>query len=33
MSLIKPECGPLHLMITQQTGATVTVIRDIEIKR
>lgn len=33
MSLVKPECGPMRALITQQEGGTVTVIRDCEIKR
>jgi hypothetical protein len=33
MSLVKLDCGPMHALITQQDGAKVTVIRDVEIKR
>ena len=33
MSLVKPECGPLHVLITRQDGATMTVIKDVEIRR
>jgi hypothetical protein len=33
MSFVKPECGPLTALITQQTGATVTIIREVEIRR
>ena len=33
VSLVKPECGPLHALITQQIGSTVTVIKELEIKR
>lgn len=33
MSFVKPECGPFQALITQQVGSTVTIIREVEIKR